>query len=282
MTRVVILVSVAGLLTACEPSPPALSGWSEEALTNSVEAVRADLEPERRAEFDSLMGLVRHNGEVRPGTADVGDAEVPEELRERLTGLRLEGLRSVADSLRCNHLRQALEATRTDAIIARMTYEQPIGLEVVGVRGYRPLGEAGGLVLEITLENRRDEAVFAGANFKIEQVTPGRTLPYNEATTKVEFRGGLEPGERRTFRHEIPRHRLVLQNWSSKNVPSSAELRLQPYTIYGPEGEPLTDAMALPDTIQVRIDSLREQMKRFESELEDLSPDGAEGENDGG
>lgn len=269
------LVSVLAVGVACEPPPPMLDAMVSEALVRSAERVRADLPPDRRGEFDSLLVLAVHGGEVR-AELDTASAELDKKLRQRLTGVRLEGLRAVADSLRRRHLNAEISTLQNDSIFARIDAEQPHGLVVLDARMRYPYEGLSGY-LDITLENRLEDVVFTEANFHIKQIIPGRTLPFNKMTDKVEFRGGLEPGERRTFRHEIPSWELGLHDWSFDNVPDDAEIRLEPYSVGTADSSSLDKAMVVPDSGRGRLDSMRAQLERMEAELDALTSEEADG-----
>lgn len=272
------LASVLVLGAACEPPAPSLKALTPDGLVRSAERVRADLPPDRRATFDSLLGLAVHGGEVR-AELDAANAELDEELRERLTGVRLDGLRAVADSLRRRHLRAEINDLQQDSMFTRIDAEQPHGLVVLDARMRYPYATSS-VYLEITLENRLEGVVFTEASFDIKQITPGRTLPYNKMTDKVEFRGGLEPGERRTFQHEIPSLVLGLHDWSTDNVPDDAELRVEPYSLGTADSSSQDKVMVVPDSARGPLDSMRTRLKRMEAELDALTPSESDGEGE--
>lgn len=267
-------------LLACDAGPPTLEGYSEDTFVRSVDEVRASLDASRRPMFDSLLGLVLHDGRVVGDTADPVTERalraLPQETRRELSGVRMEGLREVANHERRGRLMGDTAMTRVlieSARKRRETFRQLRRLEVVDTRWWRPDRVGAAAALIATLENNLD-AALSRARFHAEFRTPGRTVPYNEGTVTIRFPGGIEPGERRTFRHEISLFRNLLEH-SMSEVPASTTLRLTPFVLYGPEGGMLVNARGEEPPDDGYLDSLRRALERQQAELESLGRDSA-------
>lgn len=272
--HLIYMLSLA-LVVGCDSNVSAIDARSAEAFTRSIVEVRANLDSARRPTFDSLLGLVLHNGNVVNDSLVVTDSifhGLKDTLRLRMTGLNLGGLRTLADSLRKAHLVRRLTKSHTSLLFAlidrTIQYERLQELEAVDTDWSQE--RLGFVSFRMTLDNHVRVAL-SKVRFHGELITPGRTIPWNEGAFTVELRAGIEPEERRTFTHELYMARNM--DWQVNDVPEHAELRLEPLEIYGPDGEILA-SVRIASELSTRIESLRQEIERLERELEGLDTEG--------
>lgn len=84
-------------------------------------------------------------------------------------------------------------------------------------------------------------------------VSPGRSVPWIEGDLNYEIPGGLEPGEKATWRL---RPNTFQGNWTSVRAPSDSKMEVTPVKLTGPDGQPLWGGARFTAGDQKLLDSL--------------------------
>ncbi len=127
------------------------------------------------------------------------------------------------------------------------------------VRTARLVQERGAFGLDativLTVENGTKHPV-SRAFFNGRAVSPGRSVPWIEHSFNYTIPGGLEPGERATWRLKPS---LFQGGWTSVAVPRGATLEVQVVKLEGPDGAPLWGGARFTAGDQRLLDSLTQR-----------------------
>lgn len=120
----------------------------------------------------------------------------------------------------------------------------------------RLLQERGFLGLEATIvlsvENKTAHPL-SRAYFHGRVVSPGRSVPWIEGDFNYSIPGGLEPGERATWRLSP---NMFTGKWTSVRAPSDSKMEVRTVKLAGPDGEPLWGGSTFTTGDQKLLDSL--------------------------
>jgi hypothetical protein len=268
------------LLGACQ-APPRIDGSAPELCLSTLQNVSAAAS--RGADssayaktLGSMMGQLALAGIARTLTGlgnvfddDASAVEFPEPdstlyqmaLCEGLDGLSAHEIIERSDSL-TNRVEAAFE--RRYAVIQIRTLEETReqcnairdSLAQLRVVSARLMQEAGFIGLEariiLTVENATHYSI-SRAYFHAVAISPGRAVPWLEEDFNHSIPGGLEPGERSTWRLQP---NMLQGQWTSVRVPAGATFEVEVARLDGADGEPLWGGVDFTAGDQELLDSL--------------------------
>lgn len=292
--RLIALLVLVATLVAC--GEPRLDGSSEEALKASIEAVKKPLSREDRKRFEDAVLKVGMQ-DVNIFAAAVDKDALQRRLRDNLDGktahqvieegerlaAKRSGTRSADDEeggspsraavptkQSAEDLRTAIREMETRLAALREQREareraaEEIKAFVVERSAFR--FEKNDFMtqpeIELVLRNGTSRAV-SRAYFHGVLTTPGREIPWVEDDFNHTIRGGLEPGERRTFSLSPN----MFGEWSS--APKDRDdmiLKVAVTRLDGADGKPYLETKA-PDSDSEREAKLEERLERCRADL---------------
>jgi len=203
-TTVLLLASLQ-LLPGCDRRPTVNTHGTETEKASSIQAVKDSLPAERKDEFEEALKTLLF-ADVQ-GFADLADgAGIARRFQDRVDGLT--GEEVIAEAERVRQLRADQERQRQLSEINELVQKLEAGPDdevsrFVVERSRFETSERSGLgrssAIELSVRNGTGFAV-SRAYFRALLVTPGREIPWAEDEFNYKIPGGLEPGERASWR----------------------------------------------------------------------------------
>lgn len=210
-TRLVLTLLSLSLLVGC--AKRTIDGSSDAALKSSMERVKAGLSAEEKAKFEeSIMVIAFNGGNIFQMAADKEDPF--RRMRDRLNGKTAAEVIIAADKVKAEQAKLAeelkhreraqieseiveLEAKKKAAIDAATKLKS---FEVERSRFYFSEGRfSHDAVIELSVVNNTGIPV-SRVFFHGVLATPGRSIPWVEDDFNYPISGGLEPGEKATWK----------------------------------------------------------------------------------
>lgn len=262
--RLVAVSLMTVLLAACDK--PRIDTSSDERMETTIDQVRASLPEQKRAQFDTALQVVAlaeldfedllTAGQLGTGTG------IETKVKNVLEGKTGEQVIAIADSIRrereAREREQALqeiaelEGRKERAEEARLELAK---FEVLRSRFYKRKREFQFMpepIIELTVRNGTEHPI-SRAYFLGTIASPGRAVPWLKESFNYSIPGGLEPGERATWKL-APN---AFGKWGTVDAPRDAVFTAEVQKLDGPDGEPLFDAGSFTDDDAGRLSELK-------------------------
>lgn len=275
MMRTIVISAVLPLVAASTcTAQPTLDGSSEDAMSASIETVRASLPTDSlRTAFDTAVVIVAMQDVdlgALFGQALVGVTPDPDrfarEARDRLAGLTGAQVLSLADSITAE--RAAEQRRQAEAEIEELL-QQKADAEAARTQLSRFVVERSRLrvqegfirpeiAIDLTVRNGLEAAV-SRAYFRGTYQTPGRSVPWVQDSFNYEIPGGIEPGESASWALQPN----MFGAWAkAADAPRDAVLTVEVYRLDGADGEALFGGATWDEDDEERLRALQEAIAR--------------------
>lgn len=240
MIPLLVLVCVV-LLAGCGDDPTINARGDDEQRKASIERVKDSLEPAKQDEFEEAMRVLLF-ADVE-GLADLADGEgIARRFEDRVHGLTGEEVIAEAERVRALKAEQERQQRLEQINELASTLEGESSTEVsrfVVERSRFETSDGSGFgrggTIELSVINGTDSAV-SRAYFHALLLTPGREIPWVDAEFNYEIPGGLEPGERASWRLSPN----MFGEWSkAPDDRLDTVFVVRAIQLDGPEGEPI-------------------------------------------
>jgi len=203
--------------------------------TPSVEMPKPDSMLFQRAICDAANGMTAH--------------EIVEQADSVMSGMKEAYQRLYAKF----QIKTLQNARRQHEVVAEsLAHFRVVSARLLQERGF--LGLEATIVL--TVQNGTAHPIRR-AMFHGRVVSPGRSVPWIEGDFNYSIPGGLEPGEKTTWRLTPS---MFQGRWTSVRAPSDSRMEVRTVGLEGPDGEPLWGGVTFTTGDQKLLDSL---MTRF-------------------
>ncbi|BBT41402.1 DUF6694 family lipoprotein [Pseudomonas putida] len=264
MRRFIVLALTVGLLTGC--GEPKVDGTSEESFKGSLSKMAENLPSDQREKLQSdLMFLAFQDvdiGKVLKGETNADDVSAA--VYASLNGMTAKEISAKADAVRAERAErerkqaiaeiEELSNRKAQAAVVKSNLEK---FEIQKSRFFKERQEYSYRdkpVIEMTVSNGTGQAV-ARAYFKGTIATPGRSVPWLVKEFNYEISGGLEPGEKQSWRL-APNQ---FSEWGNVEPPKDAVFTVEVERLDGADGKPLFGGATFNDRDESRLSSLREK-----------------------
>lgn len=239
---------------------------SVEAAKGSMEAAKQSMTPEKKAEFDAAVATLMMDGvnlfsgaspdEMQKSAMSKLDGKSPDEIIAAAKAVRKS--RSAEQAKMVIQQIKDLEVKRSNAVAAKAVVS---GFKVNKSAFYFSKEQfSTGPVVELNVKNETKFAV-SEVHFKGVLATPGRSIPWVNATFSYSIPGGLEPGESAEWKLSPNQFGEWGQAPRDRN---DMVLTVEVEKLVGPDEAVIADAMFNPDD-EKNISELKELLKTIES-----------------
>lgn len=276
MKNIIVILSLLSLLLiGC--SEKRIDSTSDESMKSSIETIKESLTEEKKVEFeDAIKAIsVAEIGNIFEAAAN--KEGIQRKIKDKLNGktadeIITEGNRIIAERKKKeqeqlvseleekNNELKELENKMSEAEKAKSNLEK---FKVLRSRFYYQkssfLEEA---VIELTVKNETDKAV-ARAYFEGTLATPGRTVPWVQDSFNYQIPGGLEPGEKTTWKL-TPN---MFSDWSkAPKDKGNLVLTVNVTRIDGADEQPIYNS-EFSDYDKERMEQLKQTISELESSI---------------
>lgn len=260
LSRILAILMI-GIIAGC--SKPVADTSTEATTTSSLKKVRESLPESEQAKFDealkeiigshiSLAGFMSGQspdsirqqalGDVNGKNGEQIIAEGEHIKADRAAKEKEQALKEIAD----------LEAKAKAANEARKKLAE---FQVIKSRYFvRHTDFMDQPIIQLTVKNGTDKAI-SRAYFHGVVASKGRAVPWISEDFNYQIAGGLQPGEKATWRL-APN---PFSSWGSTKVPSDAIMTVTVVMLDGADGKTLYDGQGLSDSEQSRLKELKQQ-----------------------
>ena len=242
------------LLASC--SPPRIDTSTDETSQASIARVRESLPETERARFDTALQVLAFS-EINLRSF-VSDAVVPgvsgtvSRMKELLNGKTGAEVIAAADSIASARIEKEIRELDDRRVAAEAAKRDLAKFAVLQARlrtqgTYMPMK-----VVEMTVRNGTNQPI-SHARFVGTLTSPGRSVPWAKDDFGYPIPGGLEPGERATWRVYLS----SLSDLALVKAPSDAVLSVEVVRLDGPKGETLYSTTDFTEEDAARLAALR-------------------------
>jgi hypothetical protein len=252
------------MLAGC--SDPKIDTPSDEAMKASIEKVRASLAEDKRAEFDKALQLlalsqISISTLLAEGATGVGSTKA--KMQDAISGKtgneiivearRIEVEQKARERVQALTEIKELEEKKDRSAAARAELAK---FEVLKSRFYKEEQGFGGYqpIIELTVRNGTSHAI-SRAYFVGTLSSHGRSVPWLEEDFNYEISGGVEPGEKVSWRLSPN----TFSKWGSINAPSDAVFTVKVDRLDGPDKKTLLSARDFTDHDAERLEMLKKK-----------------------
>jgi hypothetical protein len=246
-----------------------VDGTSEESLKKSLEKVRAGLPENDREKLDQAIQDIAFED---LGLDDLlvagktGDAlGLAEKIRQTLDGKTGAEILAQAQEIRAERERkereqalQEIQELRSKASAAEQAAKELKAFQILRSRFYKRPQRYGRPepIIELTVVNGTKFAI-SRAYFRGTIASSGRAVPWLRDEFNYSISGGLEPGERATWKL-APN---TFSDWGRVDAPPDAVFTVEVIKLDGPDNQPVLDAEGLSDFEKERLAKLEEEFQ---------------------
>lgn len=252
-----------------------ISGDTDEEVRSSIDAMKKDMTTEEGAAFESALTKVVLSeldlGEMFTKSLAGEDLNVEAagaSAMAAVSGMSAEDVMAEAERLQKTRSKKQqiqikAEIGELNAEIAELREEEQEArafekelekLEISGTKLYwRKSDWSTSLVMELTVENKLDVAISAGT-FEGTLITPGRSVPWLVDTFSYSIAGGLEPGEKQSWKLGPNQY----GDWG--NTPKDRDdtvFTVRAKNVKGPDGKDLFDISFSPEKLDRKLERLK-------------------------
>lgn len=256
----VVVIALAGC------SDPKIDTTSDESIKASIEKVRQSLPQDKKDDFDEALRILAFSqidlkDIFTQGATGIGNTEA--KMKDVLNGKT--GIELIAEAARIKKERkekervqalkeiQELEEKHAKAEKAR---KELVKFQVLRSRFYKRKQEFMGNqpIIELTVKNGTASSV-SRAYFKGTLASPNRAVPWLQDTFNYKISGGLEPGEKATWKL-APN---MFSEWGTVDAPKDAILTVEVERLDGPDGNALFSTREFSEDDVKRLEKLKQQ-----------------------
>jgi len=276
MKNIIVVLSLLSLLLiGC--SQKRIDSTSEESMKSSIETIKETLTEEKKVEFEEAIKAISLAEIGNIFEAAANKEGIQRKIKDKLNGktadeIIAEGNRIITERKKKEHEQlvseleeknnelKELENKMNEAETAKANLEK---FKVLRSRFYYQkssfLEEA---VIELTVKNETDKAV-SRAYFEGTLATPGRTIPWVQDSFNYQISGGLEPGEKTTWKL-TPN---MFSDWSkAPKDKGNLVLTVNVTRIDGADEQPIYNS-EFSDYDKERMDKLKQTISELESSI---------------
>lgn len=268
MKKTILLISViAILLTSCSKS---IDGSSDEAMKTSIEEIKNSLNQEKKEKFDESLKLIMFHGlDFGNLLKDGGVEETTSNLISKLDGKTADDIIAEGAKIKIKiELKKKEQAKgEIEELYVKMGQADRDRkmLEKFEIKRSRFYKRKKGTyyiteepIIELTVHNGTDGAI-SRAYFKGTLASPNRSVPWLQDDFNYEISGGLEPGEKVTWRL-VPN---MFSDWGTVKAPKDAVFTVEVVKLDGADKETLYSIDNFGESEQERLEELLKAYPEF-------------------
>lgn len=267
MRIISLLLVFAVIVVVASCTKPTIDASSEQSMKESINNVRASLPENKRDKFDRALTVVAFSQlnmkDLMSQQSGSGINTMSKKVRATLDGKTGQQVIIEAEKIqaekKARERKQALnkikelQNRRAKAEKAREKLKQ---FRIIQSRFYTRKHEFMGEqpIIELTVKNGLDQAV-SRAYFEGTLASPGRSVPWHEGTFNYKISGGIEPGEKKTWKLSPN----MFSDWGKVDAPKDAVLTVTVERLDDANNEPIYSVNEFTQKDQNRLDELKKK-----------------------